>query len=100
MTAQDPFDPEENIEGGTRYLKQQYQRIPGKLTPHDRTCFALAAYNGGYGHLIDARKIARELGKDPNIWEGNVELAYPQSNFRYGIDIDTAISIILAFISW
>lgn len=74
--VKDPFDPDDNIRGGTYYLKKQYRRVPDEVDVLNTTCFALASYNGGYGHLIDARKLAEKLGKDPNVWTDNVDHAY------------------------
>lgn len=72
----DPFDPDQSIRGGTYYLKKQYRRVPDEVDVLNTTCFALASYNGGYGHLIDARKLAEQLGKNPNVWTDNVDHAY------------------------
>lgn len=76
MGVENIFDPEENIAGGVKYLRKQYDRIPGEVDTFNKTCFSLAAYNGGYGHLIDARNLATQLGRNPNIWKGNVAVAY------------------------
>ncbi len=76
MRVSDPLDPAQNIRGGVHYLRNQYDRLPEGIDPVNRTCFALAAYNGGFGHLIDARNLAGQLGRDPNVWADNVDYAY------------------------
>ena len=61
-------DPEQSIQGGSRYFKKLYKRLPQAIAEPNRTWFALAAYNVGYGHLMDARRLAKKDGMDPNDW--------------------------------
>ena len=76
LNARTMTDPKRNIDAGVRYLGQQLNRVPDEVDDFNRVCFALAAYNGGYGHLIDARDLAGRLGRDPNKWIENVDYAY------------------------
>ena len=68
-------DPEESIHAGTKYMYQLIDRFDLDLPMEARIRFALASYNVGYGHLLDARHLAREKGWDPDRWFGNVEEA-------------------------
>ncbi|MEA3108607.1 MAG: rane-bound lytic murein transglycosylase [Gammaproteobacteria bacterium] len=65
----DPADPRQSIFGGARYFGQVYAKIPAHVPEPDRTWFALAAYNIGYGHLEDARVLAQKAGRDPDSWQ-------------------------------
>ena len=64
-----PTDPEQSIFGGARYFRQVYEKIPTHVPEPDRTWFALAAYNIGYGHLEDARVLTQKAGRDPDSWQ-------------------------------
>ncbi|WP_018872304.1 membrane-bound lytic murein transglycosylase MltF [Thioalkalivibrio sp. ALJ16] len=64
----DRLDPVQSIDGGARYLQRQHELLPDDIDEPDRTYLALAAYNIGRGHLLDARRLARELGRDPDRW--------------------------------
>jgi membrane-bound lytic murein transglycosylase F len=64
-----PTDPRQSIFGGARYFRQVYEKIPTHVPEPDRTWFALAAYNIGYGHLEDARVLAQKAGRDPDSWQ-------------------------------
>ena len=62
------LDPAQSIYGGARYLRRMIRRIPDQVSDEDRIWFALASYNVGFGHLMDARELAKRLGKNPDRW--------------------------------
>ncbi|TLM78126.1 transporter substrate-binding domain-containing protein [Microbulbifer harenosus] len=69
------FEPDRNIQAGVKYLHWVRDRFEPTLPTIEKLWFTLASYNAGYGHLLDARRLAAELGLDPNVWFGNVEVA-------------------------
>lgn len=68
-------DPARNIEAGVRYLAWTRDRFEDSLSSDVRRWFALAAYNVGWGHVFDARRLARRQGLDPDRWFDHVEKA-------------------------
>jgi membrane-bound lytic murein transglycosylase F len=76
LGCSNPYNPDENIKAGVAYLAQLRDYVEHSVSPGNRVCFALAGYNGGYGHLRDARKLATKQGLNPNVWRNNVEKAY------------------------
>ncbi len=71
----DLHDPIGSIRAGTAYLRQLVDRFEPDLPLAARLRFALAAYNVGYEHVRDARRLAARLGWSPDRWQGNVARA-------------------------
>lgn len=86
----DRLDPEQSIDAGARYLADRHRRLDEVIGEPDRMFLALASYNVGRGHLLDARQLARDLKKNPDDWQDMKEVLplladeryYP--NLRYG----------------
>jgi membrane-bound lytic murein transglycosylase F len=70
MGLEDRLDAENSIRAGTRYLARLHRQVGADVPEPDRTLMALAAYNIGYGHLKDARILARRMGKPDDSWHG------------------------------
>lgn len=72
----DPTDPEENIIAGIKFLMWLDERMVEFVSNDaERIKFALAAYNVGPGHIMDAIRLAVKLNLNPQVWDGNVEVA-------------------------
>lgn len=69
LKVKDRFEPKENILGGARYLGMLRDNLPPEVAGNDRSWLALAAYNIGYGHLLDARHLARLQQHPPDEWQ-------------------------------
>jgi len=83
MAIKNRLDPLQSLTGGAAYLSKLRARLPQQINEPDRTLFALAAYNVGFGHLEDARILTQRNGQDPNLWE-HVRQQLPKlSNKQY-----------------
>jgi membrane-bound lytic murein transglycosylase F len=75
MGVIDIVDPASSIRGGVKYLDWLRDRFDADLAISDRLWFTLAAYNAGSGHVQDARRLAGQLGHNPDRWFGHTEQA-------------------------
>lgn len=83
LGVMDRLDPTAAIDGGARYLADRHRRLPETIPEPDRTFLALASYNIGRGHLLDARQLARDLGKNPDSWNDMKEVLPLKADKRY-----------------
>lgn len=68
LGIKDRTDPTQSITGGALYFKQRLAKMPDSIQEPDRTWFALASYNVGFGHLEDARVLTQKRKENPNKW--------------------------------
>ncbi|MGB7997573.1 MAG: membrane-bound lytic murein transglycosylase MltF [Photobacterium halotolerans] len=66
--VQNRLDPEQSIRGGTDYLRKMVARVPDSIEEHEKVWFALASYNVGFGHMMDARRLTKKQGGNPDAW--------------------------------
>lgn len=83
MGIKSRLDARQSIFGGARYMASLRARLPDEITEPDRTWIALAAYNVGMGHVYDARNLARELGRNPDLWHDFREVLPLLSQKKY-----------------
>lgn len=54
----DPFNAEQSIMTGCRYMGYLINQWSWPRPEMDRVCLALASYNSGLGHMLNAQKLA------------------------------------------
>ncbi|WP_333496838.1 membrane-bound lytic murein transglycosylase MltF [Kluyvera sp. CHPC 1.251] len=64
----DRTDAEQSISGGMRYLQDMMSKVPDSVPQEERIWFALAAYNMGYAHMLDARALTAKQKGNPDSW--------------------------------
>lgn len=65
---------EENVRAGVKHLKYLDRRLDKILIDKpDKLNFLLASYNVGLGHVLDARRLAKKNGQNPDLWKGSVD---------------------------
>ncbi len=86
----DSLRPSTSIKAGIQYFDKMIKKFDYLENDYDKTLFALASYNVGYGHVIDALQITKDMGLDPTKWQ-NLKKTLPllsKSNYytkaRYG----------------
>ncbi len=73
ITPDERTDPDASVKAAVQYIHtvaRSYKSIPDE---DDRIRFILAAYNAGLGHVLDAQALATKYGKNPKVWNDNVE---------------------------
>ena len=69
-----PYDPEENIKAGVKYLSLLLKRFNNpEISKEEQIKFVLASYNVGFGHVVDARNLAEKYHQNPNVWTHSVD---------------------------
>lgn len=88
-------DPKESIRAGVEYitfLQKKYRFITDSA---QNQMFVIASYNAGPAHIMDARRLAKANGDNPNIWYENTaywleqlqydSIAADTANVKYGV---------------
>jgi len=75
LGIKDVTKPDNGIKAGVKYMDWLRDRFKEELAVSDRLWFSLAAYNAGAGHVHDARRLAKQMGLDPDKWFANTESA-------------------------
>lgn len=85
----DLLDPEQNIKTGVRYLRRLQRMFRSRADGQENVQkFALAAYNAGEGHIIDAINFANWVKMKSDTWE-DLSAIFPTMAEDFILQIDT-----------
>lgn len=80
--------PENNIKAGVMNINWLHSIFDPKIDDEDeRLNFILASYNAGPGHVLDAMKLAKKNGMDPQKWADVERWLLKKSDPRYYNDV-------------
>lgn len=84
----DVMDPENNVLLALKILGkiENSLEFSPDATEMDRLKIVLACYNGGIGHVVDARNLARKYGADPDSWKDVANYLTKKSDPEYAHD--------------
>jgi len=71
---------ESNIHAGVKYMRfiLDHYFKDAEMDDLNRHLFAFASYNAGPARIAGLRRKAEQMGLDPNVWRGNVEVVAAQ----------------------
>jgi membrane-bound lytic murein transglycosylase F len=73
LEPEEALDPEASIRTAAALIKRLNKSFSFIEDENERIKFVVAAYNAGSGHIYDVQALAEKYGKNPQIWENNVE---------------------------
>lgn len=80
----DYFRPDSNIYAGVSYLKYLDNYLTSYVSDsQERIKFVLASYNAGPGHVLDAIRLTKKYGKNPLLWDNNVDFYMRHKNEKH-----------------
>ena len=83
MGVMNRLKPSQSIKAGIKYFDKMIKKFDYLDDDYEKTLFALASYNIGYGHVMDALQIARDMGMRDTKWQ-NLKTTLPLlSKSRY-----------------
>jgi membrane-bound lytic murein transglycosylase F len=69
MGVDDRADLQQSLWGGAKYLRWLIDLQPKNLSRRESLLLALATYNVGTAHILDAQKLAEQFGLNPYSWK-------------------------------